>query len=174
MPLTLSNTNDRSPSLFLSSALSTPVQRIVLPPLYDPHDPPDLDDPPDVQTQEQAFAQARAVAAGNEYKKPPRPLPKSGGPFKGFAFAVLRSRAEVEKVLRDFSWDGKGKGRADEVDEGEVNDEKDAEDDEVLVDGDAGKGQTAAEAPRQGKKKGKKEKLSPTDIAKRSGMRALS
>ncbi|BGP35795.1 hypothetical protein JCM10296v2_007647 [Rhodotorula toruloides] len=173
IPLTLANTNDRSASLFLSSALATPVQRLFLPPLYDPNDPPDLNEFQDVQTQEQAFAQARAAAAGND-KKPPRPLPKSGGPFKGFAFAVLRSEEEVERVLREFPWDRKGKGRADEADGHEPNDEKEGEEDDVMVNGDVEKADEAAEAPKQGKKKGKKEKLSPTEIARRSGMRTLS
>lgn len=126
-----------------------------------------------MQTQEQAFAQARAAAAGID-KKPPRPMPKSGGPFKGFAFAVLRSEHEVERVLRDFPWDRKGKGRADEADGDEPNDEKEGEEDEAMVNGDAEKAEDTAEGPKQGKKKGKKEKLSPTEIARRSGMRALS
>ncbi|BGP03911.1 hypothetical protein NBRC10513v2_007652 [Rhodotorula toruloides] len=173
IPLTLANTNDRSASLFLSSALSSPIQRLIIPPLYDPNDPPDLNGDSDVQTQEQAFAQARAAAAGID-KKSPRPMPKSGGPFKGFAFAVLRSEHEVERVLRDFPWDRKGKGRADEADGDEPNDEKEGEEDEAMVNGDAEKAEDTAEGPKQGKKKGKKEKLSPTEIARRSGMRALS
>lgn len=174
IPLTLANTNDRSASLFLSSALATPVQRLLLPPLFDPNDPPDLNEDTDVQTQEQAFAQARAAAAGN-LKKPPRPLPKSGGPFKGFAFAVLRSEEEVERVLREFPWDRKGGGRTEDADGDEANDEKEGEEDEAMVNGDPEKAEDAAEAaPKQYKKKGKKEKLSPTEIARRSGTRALS
>ncbi|BGP28018.1 hypothetical protein JCM10295v2_007005 [Rhodotorula toruloides] len=174
IPLTLSNTNDRSVSLFLSSALATPVQRLILPPLYDSNNPPDFHENSDVQTQEQAFAQARAVAAGN-YAKPPRPLPKSGGPFKCFAFAVLRSDEEVQRVLREFPWDRKGKGRAEEADGDEPSEEKEGEGDCTMENGDDDKVENAAgAAPKQGKTKGKKEKLSPTEIARRSGMRALS
>ncbi|GAA5937984.1 uncharacterized protein JCM15063_005431 [Sporobolomyces koalae] len=101
---------------FLSEALSTPIQKLVLPALYDPQNPPALDEDssdPDSQhdhndSQAAAFqaslrAQQGLDGSNNGGKKHVKGLPKGGGKFKGFAFIVLQNRDEVERILEDWS-----------------------------------------------------------------------
>jgi hypothetical protein len=43
-------------------------------------------------------------------------LPSGGGPFKGFAFVVVETKEDAERVLRTWEWDRKevGDGKEEE------------------------------------------------------------
>lgn len=113
---------------FLSAALDTRIEKLLLPALYDPKNPPNLEDEEgddeenDGNSQSEAFrASMRARHAqegpatsgthleaegGRSSTRPAKGLPRGGGLFKGFAFVVLSDRTEVEKVLGAFPRNG--------------------------------------------------------------------
>ncbi|GAA5918930.1 hypothetical protein JCM5296_003834 [Sporobolomyces johnsonii] len=171
-----SSASSFSLSTFISSALGTPVQRIVLPPLYDPSNPPDFDaEEADGEgegtSQAEAFAAAQAAQRGDgEAGDGPRGggrkakgLPKGGGPFKGFAFVVLRSEDDVQKALGEYAWERTERGQ----EEG-VGDEDDEEEDVEMKDASNGKEKGNA------KGKGKGKEVDCAEKARRGGMRAIS
>ncbi|GAA6038682.1 hypothetical protein JCM8097_002342 [Rhodosporidiobolus ruineniae] len=181
------SSTDTSLVLFLSSLLSTPPQKLILPPLYDHENPPSLDDEEaeedNEDSQAAAFRRAQSrqtsLSAGDgaspgdgsgaarEGKKP-RALPAGGGPFKGVAFVVLPSKEAAEKAVERWAWDcaptAPTQSRRDE--EGEEDEEME----DVPV---------AEEAEGEGKKgkKGKRRerrKLTVEERASVAGLRALS
>ncbi|GAA5908511.1 uncharacterized protein JCM6883_005570 [Sporobolomyces salmoneus] len=169
---------------FLSSALSTRIQKLVLPILYDPKNPPDLSAEEEDQdadeeegggetSQAEAFrASMRAKQAeelaqsGEGLKRKPKGLPKGGGPFKGFAFVVLSNKEEVERALKEWS----GKRESEGSDEAAEEEAEEAEDRMEEVEGE---GEEAKKSTVKGKGKAKKE-LSCREKAKRGGLRAMS
>ncbi|BGP43851.1 hypothetical protein JCM10449v2_007908 [Rhodotorula kratochvilovae] len=170
-------TGDHSLTLFLSSALSTIPQRIIVPPLYDRSNPLALDPLGSASAGEHSQADAfRAAQDAAQGKRRARPLPKSGGPFKGFAFVLLPSKEEAERVLKEWSWEG-ADGVSSAADGEDEEDEGDAGEDE---DEDAEMGEAATERAAatagKGEGKGKKEKETPScaERARQGGMRALS
>ncbi|KAM0789905.1 hypothetical protein ACM66B_006746 [Microbotryomycetes sp. NB124-2] len=92
---------------FLSSTLSTTVQRVILPPLYAPQRAKEQDITENVDDggQSEAFARAQAEAAGKPFRKAALKLPAGGGPFRGFAFVVFKSREDAERILKTWRWD---------------------------------------------------------------------
>lgn len=91
-------------------------------------------------------------------------MPKGGGPFRGFAFVVVRTAEDAERVLATYPWKREKRERA------EGTGHEDAE--EEAEGADAPQGESAADP--KGKGKAKKEKLSPAERAKRGGMRSLT
>ena len=86
----------------LSSVLSASIERVILPPLFDPTNPPANTHPDDPAGQSEAFARSLMDRGG----KPKRtPLPTGGGPYKGFAFVVVGSVEDMERILRDWTWE---------------------------------------------------------------------
>lgn len=83
---------------FLSTILSTSIQRVLLPPLVDPTatQTPPAEDP---SGQSEAFA---ASLLGRGLKR--LQLPTGGGPYKGFAFVVVGQGEDVERILREWPW----------------------------------------------------------------------
>ncbi|GAA6020741.1 hypothetical protein JCM10207_002008 [Rhodosporidiobolus poonsookiae] len=162
--------------LFFSSLLSTTPQRVILPPLYDPENPPPLtdeddeDNPSAAPSQAELFARSRAQSEGKEAQhaegraKKPRQLPKGGGPFKGFAFVVLPSKEEADKALGQWTWDQQDAAAEDQPQGEEEADDEDEKMEEVEVEGEK----------KSGKGKAKKPKLSLHERVRRSGLRALS
>lgn len=93
-------------STFLATLLGTQVQRIVLPPLFDPSNPPaELSNPYSENDQSAAFAQSQAAASGKEQRRRGRALPSGGGPFRGYAFVVVQSREDAERILKEWTWE---------------------------------------------------------------------
>ncbi|GAA5884016.1 hypothetical protein JCM6882_002103 [Rhodosporidiobolus microsporus] len=166
----------------LSASTASYPQKLVLPPLFDKENPPSLspsDDESDpsknlAPSQAELFAQSRRgseAAEGKEDKtKKARQLPKGGGPFKGFAFVVLGSKEEAERVTAEWKWEREEGTAAEQVRDGEEAEPDGEGEDEKM------EGMEAGEGEKKGKKgKGKeKKKLSPVERARRSGMRALS
>ncbi|GJN94169.1 hypothetical protein Rhopal_007243-T1 [Rhodotorula paludigena] len=143
---------DTSLTLFLASALASTPQRILLPPAFDRNDPLALDPAPDgANTDDQSSQAAAFRAAQDEGKKRAKGLPKGGGAFKGFAFVVLPSKEEAERVLSEWSWEREGDESAENDDEGDEGDE--AEEDAEMADASTG-------AEGKGKGKAKKDKPS--------------
>ncbi|GAA5869380.1 hypothetical protein JCM8547_008658 [Rhodosporidiobolus lusitaniae] len=166
--------SDHSLLSFLSSALSSPIQQLILPPLYDRDNPPSLSDEEDdggedaQPSQAELFAQSREAETNGdgEEKRVKRPkMPKGGGPFKGFVFAVVESKEEAERVLGEWKWEREEGGENSEV-EREKEETTQAEDE-------ATDGEDAGEKKEDAKGKGKR-KASPEERARVSGMRALS
>lgn len=98
----------------LSSLLRTPIQRLVIPPLYNSLDPPtEATQALSVEEAESSLpSQSDAFAA----PKPARKglvLPQGGGPFKGFAIAIVGSAEDAQRIVDEWRWD------KEEVEEGE-------------------------------------------------------
>jgi hypothetical protein len=136
-------------STFLSTLLSSQLQRLVLPPLYDPANPsPDHSQSrASANDQSEAFAKAQAEANGKESVRRGLGLPTGGGPFRGFAFVVLETRKDAERALETWAWEktafaGDGNAGEDKMDEDEDE--------------------------------GKPASTDPTTLARRSGFRTLS
>ncbi|GAA5910502.1 hypothetical protein JCM8208_007625 [Rhodotorula glutinis] len=170
---------DSSLTTFLASALSTIPQRVIVPPMFDRAHPLALDPVPAAggrgagggASQADAF---RAAQDAQEGRRRARQLPKSGGPFKGFAFVVLPGREEAERVVREWAWareekaGAEGAGEGEEEGLGEQGEEaEDAEMGEVEQEGGAGGTGTASD-------EGKTGKLGCAARARFAGMRALS
>ncbi|BGP20617.1 hypothetical protein JCM10213v2_008780 [Rhodosporidiobolus nylandii] len=172
------SSSDVSLPLFLSSCLSSVSQKIILPPVYNSEDPPSLSDDEDEEggepSQAELFAQSQAasregtVVSEDGGKRKPRPLPKGGGPFKGYGFVLLGGKEDAERVAREWSWEGErraqeeGQAPEEAVEEGEKMDVEQEQE---------GEGEGKKVAKGKGKEKAK---LSPVERARRSGMRALS
>ncbi|GAA5982846.1 hypothetical protein JCM10908_006808 [Rhodotorula pacifica] len=163
IPFSAAASQDRSLSRFISSALSSPVQRLILPPLYDPtsksrqRDEELLPDDGGQSSQAQAFAQSRGGP-----KKGLGGLPKGGGPFKGFAFVILRSSEDVDRTLSTYPWKAEPTRRDAQ---GDADDEEEAEDSRM--------DEPQPDADPRGKGKAKKPKPTPAEKSKNAGMRAL-
>ncbi|GAA6048772.1 hypothetical protein JCM3770_003959 [Rhodotorula araucariae] len=167
---------DRSLTLFLASALSTVPQRIIVPPLYDRANPLALDPFGSSGAGEHSQADAfRAAQDTQQGKRRARPLPKSGGPFKGFAFVLVPNKDEASRILKEWSWEGAdggssaAEGEEEDVDGEDENEDEDAEMGEAEV---PEQGTMSAKVGPTGKKE--KEKLSCAERARQGGMRALS
>lgn len=150
-------------SRFLSAALETPVQRLVLPALFDPasRSRPQEDDSAFANGGQSSQAQAFAQSRGGPKKG--LGLPKGGGPFRGFAFVVVRNAEEAQRILTTYAW--KREKRERSHDTGHDEEEEEVEGQEV-------EGDTAVDP--KGKGKAKREKISPAERAKRGGMRSLT
>lgn len=88
-------------SPLLTSILATQVQRTILPPLFDPANPPpehNADSEGSSLSQSAAFNQALAPTTVKS-------LPPGGGPFKGFAHVMLRTKADVERMCEEWAWE---------------------------------------------------------------------
>ncbi|GAA5854969.1 hypothetical protein JCM9279_003591 [Rhodotorula babjevae] len=168
---------DSSLTTFLASALSTVPQRVVVPPLFDRAHPLALDPVPSSSSsaageasQADAFRAAQDAQLG---RRRARGLPKGGGPFKGFAFVLLPSGEEAERVVREWAWErgevegaaggGEGEGEEKEAEDG-------AEDTEMGEVGQTG----GADGEGKGVDEGKKDKVGCAGRARFAGMRALS
>lgn len=136
-------------STFLSTLLSSQLQRLVLPPLYDPGNPPTEHQHPRASANDQSevFAKAQADASGKESVRRGLGLPTGGGPFRGFAFVVLETKEDAERVLKTWAWEKTASGSAG-----------DEEEDKMDEDGEEGKPAS----------------VDPTTLARGSGFRALS
>lgn len=108
-------------SLCLSQLLSTQIQRVVLPPLFDPSHPRPAEPTPG----DQSSAFATSQVEDGRARKFKSSLPSGGGPFKGFAFVVMRSREDAERVLREWRWEKEGK--EEEKEDGEDEEMENAE-----------------------------------------------
>jgi len=167
---------------FLSTALETPVQKLLLPALYDPKNPPNYDEEEEGHKEDgegdgensqadafRASMRARQLAEGQEggageSKRKARGLPRGGGGFKGFAFIVLKDRNEVERVLKEWSGSSEGENQLEEgVEQRENEDVTMGEDAEEDVKEKSSKGKGKAKAD-----------LSPREKAKRGGLNAMS
>lgn len=62
-------------------------------------------------------------------------LPKDSGPFKGFAFAVLRDAEKAKTAYERWNWDNKGKIRS--LTRGEEHEDEESSSDEAEVDGES-------------------------------------
>lgn len=170
--------DDSSLSTFLASALSTVPQRVIIPPMYDRANPLALDPIEASGSGEHSQAEAfRAAQDAQQGKRRARPLPKSGGPFKGFAFVLLPNKEDAERVLGEWAWEGGAPPREDEA-AGDGAEEEAGDDD-----GDEGEEDAEmVEAHQQGKDDGaekqdgaaKKSKPTCAMRARHGGMRALS
>ncbi|ORY83002.1 hypothetical protein BCR35DRAFT_80467 [Leucosporidium creatinivorum] len=140
-------------STFLSTLLSSQLQRLVLPPLYDPSNPPSEPNHPRASANDQSevFAKAQAEASGKESVRRGLGLPTGGGPFRGFAFVVLETKEDAERALETWAWEKTDLEREAEA-------KGDAGEDRMDEDGEEGKPTSA----------------DPTTLARRSGFRALS
>ncbi|SCV74751.1 BQ2448_7780 [Microbotryum intermedium] len=151
----------------LSEILRTQIQRIILPPGYDPSNPPSTvalqtrhSDRP--ITQSELFDQSRSSSKENDKGKGKGlRLPKGGGTFKGFAFVVVGNEMDAERVLREWDWE------AD--DEEKHAEELDAEELESEIEREMG-----MEMQDQDQDQGGKEKVDLVKIAKKGGMRAIT
>lgn len=156
----------------LSTLLATQVQRVILPPLYnrdryeqeeeegdgysyDNHD--DNDDRP--TNQSEAFAKAQAGQSDKPRRRQGLKLPSGGGPFRGFAFVIVQSRADAERILAEWKWEREASVCRDEQD---VNGGEDRMDDDAEED---------AEEPAVETSKVDKSELDK--LARVSGMRSL-
>ena len=137
------------------------MQRLILPPLFDPTSKSrsrddELPDDGAQNSQAQAFAQSRGGP------KRGIGLPRGGGPFKGFAFVVLRNAEDVDRALSTYPWQGEPKTREAQRDPDDADDEADAHMEEGRDEPDP-----------KGKGKAKKAKPSPAEKSKNAGLRAL-
>lgn len=87
----------------LSSLLRAPLQRIVLPPLYQ-HPPPD--------SYEASLQTSKAQATD------PNKFPSGLGAFKGFAFVIVSDQEDVEKILGDWKWKREAGEQGEDVEMG--------------------------------------------------------
>ncbi|KAG0653754.1 hypothetical protein C6P46_002230 [Rhodotorula mucilaginosa] len=161
IPFAATTSQERSLSRFISSALGSPVQRLILPPLFDPTSKSrsrddELPEDGAQNSQAQAFAQSRGGP------KRGIGLPKGGGPFKGFAFVVLRNAEDVDRALSTYPWQGEPKTREAQRDPDDADDEADAHMEEGRDEPDP-----------KGKGKAKKAKPSPAEKSRNAGLRAL-
>lgn len=126
---------------------------------------------PDVQvsiTRRRTAGGWRAKLAGTGVRSEPRRtergigLPKGGGPFKGFAFVVLRNAEDVDRALSTYPWQGEPKTREAQRDPDDADDEADAHMEEGRDEPDP-----------KGKGKAKKAKPSPAEKSRNAGLRAL-
>ncbi|GAA6059128.1 hypothetical protein JCM10212_003875 [Sporobolomyces blumeae] len=168
---------------FLSDALDTPIQRLVLPPLYDTSNPPDLaaeedelDDAANDATghasQAEAFKASLTLQAGASGpggqgrdavgKRTARGLPKGGGPFKGFAFVVVESKDDLERILREW----RGRTREERA---VARTRQDKDRDVEMEDG----RQEEAEEGVKDKGKKKRKEMSAEEKARTAGMSAM-
>lgn len=119
--------SSHSLSTFLSALLGSQLQRLILPPLFDPSNPPDVtpSTASEPSSQSTAFAAMKAETSGKEVRRKGRALPSGGGPCRGYAFVVLESREDAERVLREWRWE---KGSELEKDEEKMDEDKPADD----------------------------------------------
>ncbi|KAL8277611.1 hypothetical protein RQP46_010043 [Phenoliferia psychrophenolica] len=87
---------------FLSSILSTSIQRVILPPLFDPTTASTTTPSDDPAGQSEAFAQSLKERAGIPNRTP---LPTGGGPYKGFAFVLVGSSEDKDRILKEWTWE---------------------------------------------------------------------
>ncbi|KAI5481340.1 hypothetical protein MNV49_004962 [Pseudohyphozyma bogoriensis] len=116
------STTPSSLSSTLATLLSTDIQRVVFPLLYDPSRPPSDEDI--AGTQAEAFVKAQGLKRN--------PLPAGGGPFRGFAFVIVPNKDEAGRILEQWKWEkdeGKGKevkhSAEEKVDDNEMQTEED-------------------------------------------------
>lgn len=69
---------------------------------------------------------AFASSQSGRGKKVRSSLPTGGGPFKGFAFVVVGSREDAERVLREWKWENE----VQEKEEEGVGEDEEMEDEE--------------------------------------------
>lgn len=99
------HTHALAPSLSL--LLRSTIQRVVLPHLFDPSNPPrDTLADPSSSSQTTAFAQSTAASGSGLASRRPPLLPQGGGPFKGFAHVMLGSDEDVERAVAEWKWEG--------------------------------------------------------------------
>ncbi|KPV73085.1 uncharacterized protein RHOBADRAFT_66817 [Rhodotorula graminis WP1] len=185
---------DSSLTTFLASALSTVPQRVIVPPMFDRAHPLALDPLGSSSSgggggggggggessQADAFRAAQDAQLGRSRRA--RALPKGGGPFKGFAFVVLPSGDEAERVVREWVWEDErdevgaaGEAGEEGRDEGEGDGgggaaQEGAEDAEMTEAGLDGEGDGAGKVSSEVKTG----KLDCAARARFAGMRALS
>ncbi|KDE04721.1 hypothetical protein MVLG_04860 [Microbotryum lychnidis-dioicae p1A1 Lamole] len=155
----------------LTQLLRTTIQRIILPPGYDPSHPPSSSDAlysssSDRPTQSELFDQSRSVAKDKDNEKGKGKglrLPKSGGTFKGFVFVIVENAEDAQRVLSEWDWDWDA--QADKVEQDEVEAlEKELESEierEMGIEGD--------DQERTGD-----EQVDLVKVAKKGGMRAIT
>ncbi|KAK4699881.1 hypothetical protein P7C70_g6373, partial [Phenoliferia sp. Uapishka_3] len=91
---------------FLSSLLQTSIHRVILPPLFDPLSlPVNSQAETDPAGQSEAFAQSLKDRGNAGSKTKRTPLPVGGGPYKGFAFVVVGSKEDADRILDEWSWE---------------------------------------------------------------------
>lgn len=135
---------------FLSTLLSTQIQRLILPPLFDGTYQHDTESQ-DPAGQSEAFERSRIESGEKkEGRRKGLGLPSSGGPFKGFAFVVVEKKEDAEKALKMLSWERRG---GEDGAREHAGDDDDEDEDVKMSDGKV---------------------LDHSALAKQSGLRAIS
>ncbi|SCZ97949.1 BZ3500_MvSof-1268-A1-R1_Chr3-3g06477 [Microbotryum saponariae] len=158
----------------LAQLLRTTIQRIILPPGYDPSNPPSSDalhtPSSDRPTQSELFDQSRSVAKDKDHEKGKGKglrLPKSGGTFKGFVFVIVEDVEDAQRVLSEWDWDWDAQGDKVEQDEAEAL-EKELESE---IEREMG---MEVEVKVEDQERAGEEQVDLVKVAKKGGMRAIT
>ncbi|KAK4054043.1 hypothetical protein OIO90_003688 [Microbotryomycetes sp. JL221] len=89
---------------YLSTLLSTKIQRVILPHMYDPQRSHEFEQSLEQGGQDEAFARAQAESGGQRYRRPGLKLPVGGGPLRGFAFIVVENKRDADRILNEWAW----------------------------------------------------------------------
>ncbi|KAK4048689.1 hypothetical protein OIV83_004659 [Microbotryomycetes sp. JL201] len=113
---------------FISAMLSTVVQRIIIPPLYDPQRKDKDSETYDDGSQSEAFARAQAAKTAKPLRTAALKLPAGGGPFRGYAFVVVQSQEDANRILNTWKWE-----RAPVESSGDARTAEDGNDEDVSM-----------------------------------------
>ena len=105
--------------------------------MFDPSNPPpEITNPESDYDQSAAFAQSQAAANGKAVRRKGKGLPSGGGPFRGYAFVVVESKEDAERITKEWEWESSGaehekEGQEDEMEQDEPS--KTADDPALLA-----------------------------------------
>lgn len=129
----------------LCTLLSTSIQKIILPPLYNPtltSSRGELDSSRGSDSQKVAFEENQKRTSKS------LDLPVGGGPFKGFAFAVVGTSSDAMRILQEWVWNSEESG--------------------------SGVGEEAKDVEAEKEESDKSEERKYAKLAKENGLRVLS
>ena len=175
--------------VFLTELLESPLEALRLPELYDPataassvgtptETSRDLLSHNTYSLESRDYGKTSKNRKGKQREEREYMLPGNGGPFKGFAFVVMRDKDKAKAALERWNWEERGKMPANLrtallANQHEKDDEGDIRDDISEDEQDEGDAQEVSDYLLGKKEKESGPRESPKDRADSTGFRVM-